>query len=124
MMLQISSLPFRRLVIAEFSGFLSLEEVADYERKKMAVVESMGLSSGEFDVLVDSTQCDIQAQEVIAAFQHNITTTSCRPRRVALVRASSLVRMQAQRALVRDNAALFDSRAEALDWLYKESVTA
>ena len=121
-MLQISSLPFRRLVIAEFSGFLSLEDVADYERKKIAIVESMG--GGEFDILVDTTQCDIQAQDVVAAFQYNITTTSCSPRRVALVRPSSLARMQAQRALSRANAALFDSRAEALDWLHKESVTA
>jgi len=121
-MIQISSLPFRKLVIAEFSGFLSLNEVAEYERKKVETVQAMGLGSDEFDLLVDTARCDIQAQEVVAAFQHNIMATSFRPRRVALVWAASLARMQAQRALNRENAALFDSRAEALDWLHKESL--
>lgn len=121
-MIQISSLPFRKLVIAEFSGFLSLDEVVEYERKKVAAVQAMGLGSGEFDVLVDTARCDIQAQDVVTAFQRNITATSFRPRRIALVWAASLARMQAQRTLNGDNAALFDSRADALDWLYKEAL--
>jgi hypothetical protein len=122
MMIQITSLPFRKLVIAEFSGFLALEEVAEYERKKVAAVRAMDLASGEFDLLVDTSKCDIQAQDVVAAFQHNIATTPFRPRRVALIWAASLARMQAQRALNRENAGLFDSRAEALDWLHKEAL--
>ena len=99
MMIQITSLPFRKLVIAEFSGFLALEEVAEYERKKVAAVRAMDLASGEFDLLVDTSQCDIQAQDVVAAFQHNIATTPFRPRRVALIWAASLARMQARVAL-------------------------
>lgn len=116
-MIQISSLPFRQLVIAELSGFLSVQDVTDFEQQKTAAARSMGLGSGEFDVLVDTMQCAIQPQEVIAAFQHMIANTTCRARRVALVHAASLARMQAQRALNRENVALVDSRAEALEWL-------
>ena len=123
-MIQISSLPFRQLVIAELSGFLSVEDVADFERQKIAAARSMGLGTGEFDLLVDTMKCAIQPQDVIAAFQHVIATTTCRARRVALVRAASLVRMQAQRALNREHVALVDSRAEALEWLSRGTTAA
>lgn len=123
-MIQVTSLPFRQLVLAELSGFLSLEDVADFERQKAATAQAMGLGSGQFDLLVDTTQCEIQSQDVIAAFQHMIANTPCRARRVALVRAGSLARMQAQRALNRENVALVDTRAEALNWLHKEALAA
>ncbi len=123
-MIQISSLPFRQLVIAELSGFLSVQDVADLERQKVAAARAMGLGSGEFDLLVDTTRCDIQPQDVIVAFQSMIANTPCRARNVALVRATSLARMQAQRALNRENVALVDSRTEALDWLSRASMAA
>ncbi|HEX7742743.1 MAG TPA: hypothetical protein VF442_09970 [Sphingobium sp.] len=123
-MIQISTLPFRRLLIAELSGFLTVEDVADFERQKVTAARAMGLGSGEFDLLVDTVQCDIQPQDVIAAFQHMITNTPCRARRVALVHAASLARMQAKRALNRDNVALVDTRAEALDWLTQAAMAA
>lgn len=123
-MIQISSLPFRQLVIAELSGFLSVQDVADFERQKVAAARAMGLGSGEFDLLVDTVRCDIQPQDVIAAFQHMIANTPCRARRVALVRAGSLARMQAQRALDRENVVLVDTRPEALDWLHRAAMAA
>lgn len=123
-MIQISSLPFRQLIIAELSGFLSVQDVVDFERRKVAAARAMGLGGGEFDLLVDTVQCDIQPQDVIAAFQNMIANTPCRARRVALVHAASLARMQARRALNRDNVALVDTRAEALEWLHQAAMAA
>lgn len=123
-MIQISSLPFRQLLIAELSGLLSVEDVAAFEGQKVAAARAMGLGSGEFDLLVDTTNCAIQPRDVIAAFQNMVANTPCRARRVALVRPGSLVRMQAQRALDRENVMLVDTRAEALNWLTQEASNA
>lgn len=116
-MIQVKSLPFRQLIIAELSGFLSVKDVQDFERQKAAAVRDMGLSSGQFDIMVDTVNCSIQPQDVIAAFRNMVVNTTCRARRVALIRAGSLAGAQAQRALARENVVLVDSRTEALDWL-------
>lgn len=117
-MFSISVEPERKLIRAQMSGFLSPEEVADFSRQEQAAAAAMGCRSGEFLLLVDTVDCVIQSQEVVATFMHVVTTSPLKAGRIAIVRGNSLTRMQTQRIIVlRDEAAIFATLAEAERWL-------
>lgn len=111
----------RQLIIAEMSGFLSIDEVMEFSRDEQALVEKMGLKSGEFYLLIDTAETVIQSQEVVAAFQTLITDSRYKAKRIAVARKGSLTRMQTTRILMlRDNAAIFETRDEAENWLFAQ----
>ena len=111
--------PDRRLIIASMSGFLSVDEVKMFSRDEHELVERMGLRSGEFYLLIDTAETVIQSQEVVAQFQYLITSSRYKAKRIAVARRGSLTRMQAQRILMlRENAAIFETREEAEAWLF------
>jgi hypothetical protein len=114
--------PDRKLVRAQMSGFLDLAEVAEFSRQEQEAVRSMGLGSGEFYLLVHTSEAVIQSQEVVAAFQHLITDSKFKAKRIAVARESSLTRIQTNRIVkIRDNAAVFESLADAERWLFEDS---
>jgi hypothetical protein len=124
-MIVVTSDKARALVKAHMSGFLNPDEVEGFNADKEAAVEAMGLSSGEFYLLVDTTDCIIQSQEVVGAFTSAVLNTRYKSKRLAVVRHDNLTRMQTRRILsVRDNAAMFESVEDAEEWLFSGKVDA
>lgn len=121
-MITVAAEPERKLVRAHMSGFLDLAEVADFSRQEQAAVRSMGLGSGDFYLLINTSETFIQTQEVVAAFQHLITDSKFKAKRIAVAREGSLTRIQTNRIVkIRDNAAVFESVADAERWLFEDS---
>lgn len=84
----------------------------------------MGCGSGEFLLLVETEGATTQSQEVVAAFMDIIANSPLKARRIAVVRGSSLTRIQTQRMLmIRDDAALFAELSEAEAWLWGPAET-
>jgi hypothetical protein len=118
-MITVTTDPAHKLVLAAMSGFLTPDDVVAFGREEQAAVEAMGLKSGEFYLLIDTSGTVIQPQDVVAAFQELALHAPLKARRIAVVRKSALTRMQTQRILqVRDNAAIFETLDEAKDWLF------
>lgn len=118
-MIVVTSDKARALVNAHMSGFLDPNEVESFNADKEAAVEAMGLRSGEFYLMVDTTDCIIQSQEVVAAFIGAVLNTRYKSKRLAVVRHDNLTRMQTRRILsVRDSAAMFESAKDAEEWLF------
>ncbi|WP_156851964.1 hypothetical protein [Novosphingopyxis baekryungensis] len=115
----------RKTVIARMSGFLSTEDVEAFARKEQEAVESMDLGSGQFYLLIDTAEAIIQPQDVVAAFQHLVQNAVYKAARIAVARHGSLTKMQTERILrVRGDAAMFETLAEAEEWLFSEPLGA
>ena len=115
----------RKTVIARMSGFLSTEEVKAFARKEEEAVESMDLGSGQFYLLIDTSEAIIQPQDVVAAFQHLVQNAVYKAARIAVARHGSLTKMQTERILrVRGDAAVFETLAEAEEWLFSKPLGA
>lgn len=106
-----------KLLRVKLSGFLKPDEVKAFGNEVQVTVARLGYRSGEHSMLVDTCECSLQAQDVVAAFQRVISNAPIKSRRIAVVTGSSLSRMQTRRILVRDQAAMFDSAADAEHWL-------
>lgn len=120
-MITVTTDPARTLVQAHMAGFLEVEDVATFSREEQAAVRAMGLASGGFLLLVETSECLIQSQVVVAAFQDLILNSPFKARKIAIVREGSMTRMQTNRILsIRDNAAVFQTRAEAEAWLFAD----
>jgi hypothetical protein len=106
------------LVRATMWGFMDVAEVAEFSRQEQKAVMDMGYGSGEFLLLINTEGAVIQSQEVVTAFMDIVANSPLKAKRIAVVRGSSLTRMQTQRILmIRDNAAIFAEASEAEDWL-------
>lgn len=109
----------RALLNVTMWGFMNVAEVAEFSRQEQEAVSKMGLKSGEFCLLVNTEGAVIQSQEVVSAFMDIIVSSPLKARRIAVVRESSLSRMQTNRILmVRDNSAIFADLADAENWLF------
>lgn len=112
----IRSEPACRLVRIKIDGMLTLADVTDLYHQEHAAVLAMGCKLGEHLALVDLTGCALQLQDVVAAFRTQIRSVA-QARKLALVTGASAVRMQARRILDRREAALFETIADAENWL-------
>jgi hypothetical protein len=106
-----------KLLRVKLSGFLMADEVKAFGNEVQVMVANLGYRSGEHSMMVDTSECTLQAQEVVACFQHVIASAPIKSRRIAVVTGSSLSRMQTRRILVRDQAMMFDSAIDAEHWV-------
>ncbi len=121
-MILVSTDPKRKLVKAQMSGLLTAADVADFAEKEREAVEAMGLGSGEFYLLIDTSQTLIQPQDVVSAFQDLVQNAVYKAKRIAVARKGSLTKSQTRRVLnVRDDTAIFDSIRDAERWLFSEA---
>jgi len=109
-----------KLVRIKLSGMLTLEEVEEFYRQEHDAIRRMGCALGEQIVLVDMTECPIQMQEIVSAFQDTMDRPD-RAWRLAMVTGGSLSRIQARRIAKRDHVAMFDTAAQAEAWLVAQT---
>lgn len=116
-MFTIQTDPRCRLIRITLCGMLTVADVKELYRQEHAAILAMGCPLGEQLVLVDLSECPLQLQDIVAAFQQAMNS-SAKAKRLALVTGSSLARMQARRITSRADAALFETEDEALAWLF------
>ncbi len=107
----------KRLDFALF-GHWDLPTVARFETAigaAMARLPFLGIRPGDQVALFDTTRFTVQSPDVLAALGRIASDPRVTSRRIALVLASALLRMQAKRAM--PHLAFFDSRDAALGWL-------
>jgi len=120
-MITVTTDPSRKLIRTHMAGFLDVSDVAAFSRDEQAAITAMGLKSGEFLLLVETSECMIQSQAVVAAFQDIILNSPCKARRIAIVREGSMSRLQTNRIVaIREDAAVFRTCAEAETWLFAD----
>ena len=102
-------------------GHWDLETVARFGaalRDVVARLPALGCRPGEQVALFDITGFAVQSSDVLAALGAIADRSRTTSRKIALVRNSALLSMQAKRAL--PHLPMFDSREEALAWLRDE----
>ena len=114
----------RRAMHVTLSGFFTPEDVARYYAAVHEATAQLGGLPSRQRMLCDITGMRIQTQETVAAFSALMADPKYRYRRVAVIIASSLARMQAQRTLGDRQARIFATREEAEAWLFGPGGTA
>ena len=108
----------RKLIIVRLSGLMTVDEVHRLRDEEQGALLALGYRSGDYLLLVDTSGCVIQSQEVIAAFQEAIAVARLSAARVAVMRGPSLTLQQSRRVLQsRDNTLIVETEEEALAWL-------
>jgi hypothetical protein len=120
-MFEITTDPRRHLVRIKLSGMMSVDDVAELYRQEHVAIRAMRCPVGQHVLLIDSTQNELQTQDVIAAFKGELSRPT-RARRIAVVTGQSLSRMQARRLLTDQPGMIFATEAEAEAWLFSEKV--
>ena len=87
-------------------------------RDAVSRLPALGVRPGEQVALFDITGFAVQSPQVLAALGEIADRSRTTSRRIALVRNSALLSMQAKRAL--PHLPMFDSREDALAWLREE----
>lgn len=118
-MYTVSADPARKLIVLKIVGMMTEDEVTRFYRDEHAAIRSIDCRPGEHCALVDLTECNLQLQEVAAAFQKRIGGHG-KAKRLAMFTGPSPARMQARRILQRADAAIFTTRQEAEAWLFAE----
>lgn len=113
--------PQRRLIRVIRSGFPDLLEVQRYEREMSAEVARMQATGEFFDVLLDSSDGGVLAQEVLETLGRvSKALVKGGVRRVAMVSSSAIKTMQTKRVAANASGLrTFSNIAEAEAWLSK-----
>ena len=111
--------PTGDLIVSTLSGFFNIDQVAAYTREAESLIGRCSLECGSYRIVIDISDCAIQSQEVTAAFARHVAGVP-RSRRVAVVTASSIIRMQIRRIVGRPELAVFDEMADARRWIAQE----
>ncbi|NTS64809.1 hypothetical protein HRV97_06515 [Sphingomonas sp. HHU CXW] len=107
-----------RILHMRLSGFWSLATLATYTARLLAEVTRLRLRGEQFDILSDSRAFDIQSREVAAGFER-ISRRGAQMHRgcTAVVVATQLSKMQAERAMAAPRLRVFLDPAAARTWL-------
>ena len=120
-MIVVKAEPRRKLLRVAINSFLTMADIHQFDRDKQAAVAAMGLGTGEFLMLVESSSRQVQTQEVVAAFQELARSSPVRARKLAIVKDGALPRLQSRRiAGARSSAEVFDDLAAAERWLFAD----
>jgi hypothetical protein len=110
--------PARKLLFVELSGFYTVADVHRYHAAVHAATARLGGMPSAQRMVCDISGMRIQTQDVVQAFSGVMADPKYKHRKVALVVASTLARMQAQRTTGARDAQFFASREEAEAWLF------
>lgn len=108
----------RSFVRVTARGFFQPGDVTNFRDALRREYRALRCLPNEHVTFLDIRDMAIQPQEVVPLFSQVMTDPQIRSKKVAVVVAKSLNRLQMRRAAaVRDAVALFGTEQEALDWL-------
>ena len=113
----------RRLLEVRFEGMHDVPEIQELRAAILAAMRENGFLPGGFLQLVDIANSPIQTQDVYAAFDALGSDRAIQPERLASIVGVAPIRMQARRLVFDYPYRLFDSRPEALAWLYSPTAS-
>ena len=107
-----------KILRVSLSGFLSEAEASTYfADQELYSAEARG-RYGRLALLVDRTRCAVLSQGISEEVRHRREAAIKSPAdRIALVTSSSLVKMQILRTRESEQIQVFDTVAEAREWL-------
>ena len=113
--------PSRDLVRITLSGFFHRDDVLALAEALLEALRRLTCPPSAHITLIDVRGLEIQSQETMDAFEALLSAREHRSRRLALVVAPTLARMQVERALAsRPGVACFASPYDAAAWLLDE----
>lgn len=98
-----------------WNRFFAAEDVAPYAAECWRRFEAEGFRPG-YLLRMDMRASAVQPQDALAMFRTHFDGFP-RARRIAVVTASQIARMQVKREMTQPYMRLFDGAGEALDWL-------
>jgi hypothetical protein len=114
----------RRLLEVRFEkGMHDVQVVQELHEALLAAMRENGFVPYGFLQLVDISESPIQSQEVYAAFETMGRDPAIQPERLASIVGDAPVRMQARRLVFDHPYGLFNTRDEALAWLFSPTAS-
>ncbi len=113
--------PARDLVIITLGGFFSQADIGAFLVERDVAHAQLRCGPNQHVTLADTRAMQIQAQDIVTAWGDVLAGSAYRSRKLAFVQASSLARMQLQRAAAMRDVRYFTSFADAEAWLFEES---
>lgn len=110
--------PSRDLIRISMSGFFSQDDIQAFCDARASEHAHLTCGPNQHVTLNDLRAMKVQAQDVVAAFQHLLADPAYRSRKLAFVVDRTLARSQLMRALNGRTAKCFENRAEAEQWLF------
>ncbi len=110
----------RNLVLIRLGGFFGPETIAQFIQTRNAAHARLQCAPNAHMTLTDVTDISIQSQDMVTSFQRLLADPTHRSRKLAFVHASTLARMQLQRAAASRDVAYFRTAEEAEAWLFGE----
>jgi hypothetical protein len=107
----------RSLVRIVMSGFFSVEDIVRFVAARDRAHQLLNCGLNAHVTLVDIRGMKIQSQDSVESFKHVLNNPKFASRRLAIVVAQSLARMQIKRAASEREAQYFDSIEGAEAWL-------
>ncbi len=107
----------RSLVRIEMSGFFAVEDIVRFVAARDQAHRLLKCAPNGHVTLVDIRGMKIQSQDSVESFKHVLNNPKFASRRLAVVVAQSLARMQIKRAASERDAQYFDSIEGAESWL-------
>lgn len=114
----------RGLLRLQLAGFWSAEDFDKFKRTYTHALADLGMAPNQHVILVDLREATLQTQALIADVQAFMANFGNRARRIALVAASALARMQTKRLAIRTDIVLFATMEAAEEWLFEKAVAA
>ena len=114
----------RGLLRLQLAGFWSPEDFNRFKRTYTQALADLGIAPGQHAILVDLREATLQTQALIGDVQAFMANFENKARRIALVAASALARMQTKRLAIRSDIVLFATMEAAEDWLFDRAAAA
>ncbi|WP_425228702.1 hypothetical protein [Sphingomonas sp.] len=111
----------RSLVLTRLSGFFDDAAIRGYLLARKAVFARLRCGPYQHLSLTDIRDMAIQTQEVVQRWGQVLADPMYRSKRLAFVTASTLARMQLQRAIGSRDAQVFTDMDEAERWLFDDA---
>jgi len=112
--------PARDLVIITLGGFFSRADIDAFLAARETAHARLLCGPNQHVTLADVRAMQIQAQDIVAAWGDVLAGTAYRSRKLAFVQASTLARMQLQRAAAMRDVRYFTAMANAEAWLFED----
>jgi hypothetical protein len=111
--------PARGLIRMKLGGHFTIADVQRLEADRRAALRELGCRVNQHLTLCDVSACQLSAPDVVIELQKVIGNPLTRSRKCAMVVRGALARLQARRAVQRDDVAMFDTAVEAEAWLLR-----
>ena len=111
----------RSLVRTRLAGFFDDAAIADFLAQRRQAFQRLRCAPNQHLSLTDVRDMAIQTQSVVSRWHQVLADPGYRSRKLAFVVASTLARMQLQRAIGSRDAQVFTDPGEAERWVLTES---